>query len=51
MPDFKRLQLVTGGEIDNLEIFQKMLNLEYLHLEMEVKRGDKVKFMASINEK
>lgn len=47
----KRLQLVSGGEIENLEMFQKMSNLEYLQLGMEIKNGNKLELMTKINKK
>ena len=47
----KKLQLVSGGEIENLEVFEKMSNLEYLALGMNIKKGDKIKLMNKINKK
>ena len=48
MPHVTRLQLVSGGQIENLEMFQKMPNLEYLQLGMEITNGDKMEFMNLI---
>ncbi len=49
--NIKRLQLVSGGEIENLEMFQKMSKLEYLQLGMEIKNGNKLELMSIINKK
>jgi hypothetical protein len=51
LKNIKRLQLVSGGEIENLEMFEKMENLEFLQLGMEIKNGNKIEFMKKINEK
>ena len=47
----KKLQLVSGGEIENLEMFEKMSNLEFLALGMKIKNGDKIELMNKINKK
>ncbi|GEP52759.1 hypothetical protein FNO01nite_34310 [Flavobacterium noncentrifugens] len=51
LKNLKKLQLVSGGEIENLEIFEKMNNLEYLQLGMNIKNGDKIELMNKINKK
>lgn len=51
LKNLKKLQLVSGGEIENLEIFEKMNNLEYLQLGMNIKNGNKIELMNKINKK
>ena len=51
LKNLKKLQLVSGGEIENLEMFEKMSNLELLALGMNIKNGDKIKLMNKINKK
>ena len=49
LKNIKRLQLVSGGIIENLDIFTEMKKLEYLQLGMEIRNGNKIKLMESIN--
>lgn len=51
LKNLKKLQLVSGGEIESLEMFEKMSNLEFLALGMNIKNGNKLELMNKINKK